>query len=424
MNQQAANWKHGLEHAALSDIGLRRANNQDAMAVVLAGSEQTWHSRGHLFVVADGMGAHAAGELASKIAVDTVCLTYSKLADLPPHEAIKKSLEEANGQIYGRGLAEPEFKGMGTTCTALVLLPQGVIVGHVGDSRAYRVRGNRLDQLTFDHSLVWEMRVAGDLSEQDIPSYVPRNIITRSLGPSSKVQVDLEGPFPIAEGDSYLLCSDGLTGPVDDEEIGVILQALPPDEASRALVDLANLRGGPDNITVTIARVARMPNVDDVDSSPRRAPAGVVHSVVWILLGVFGLATVGAAAIKYWPAALVFLLGSILLGIVAVVQRTGESKPQLDAPAYPFGKGPHTTANCSVGKEFVDRMCALANELKDSAIREDWTVDWPRFDKLLATGDSARAAGDHLVAVAAYCRALSFMMAQLKQQNSSGNDSR
>ncbi len=423
MNPTAANWKHGLEHAALSDIGLRRANNQDAMAVVLAGSEQTWHSRGHLFVVADGMGAHAAGELASKIAVDTVTLTYSKLAERPPHEAIQEVLEEANRQIHGRGLAEPEFKGMGTTCTALLLLPQGAIVAHVGDSRAYRLRGNRLEQLTFDHSLVWEMRAAGDLSEQDIPSYIPRNIITRSLGPSPKVQIDLEGPFPIAGGDTYLLCSDGLTGPVHDEEIGVILQALPPDEASRALIDLANLRGGPDNITVTIARVAQAPSVDGVDTSPRPAPVGVVHAVVWILLGVFGLAMVGAAAMEYWPAALVFLLGSILSGIVAAVQRTGERRPHGDSSSYPLGKGPHTTATCNVGKEFVDRICGLANELKDSAIREDWTVDWPRFDELLTEGDSARAAGEHLVAVAAYCRALSFMMAQLKQQSGSSTDS-
>ncbi len=137
----------------------------------------------------------------------------------------------------------------------LVLLPQGALVAHVGDSRVYRLRGTRLEQLTFDHSLVWEMSAAGQLPKDALPGFVPKNIITRSLGPHASVQVDLEGPFPLEAEDTFLLCSDGLTGQVCDEEIGVLLQCLPPADAAQVLIDLANLRGGPDNVTVIIARV-------------------------------------------------------------------------------------------------------------------------------------------------------------------------
>ena len=142
-DQHAGLWQHCLQQASLSDVGLRRANNQDAKAVVIAGSDEIWRQRGHLFMVADGMGAHAAGELASKMATDTVALTYFKLPDLNPAEALALAVEDANRQIHGRGEADPEFRGMGTTATALALLPEGAVVAHVGDSRAYRLRGDR-----------------------------------------------------------------------------------------------------------------------------------------------------------------------------------------------------------------------------------------------------------------------------------------
>ena len=158
MDPNASIWENCLETAALSDIGLRRGNNQDSMAVALAASQEKWETRGHLFMVADGMGAHAAGELASKVAADTIPLAYNKLLDQPAPNALRSAVLDANAQIHSRGSASDDFRGMGTTVTVLVLLPQGAVVGHVGDSRAYRVRGNRIQQLTFDHSLVWELR--------------------------------------------------------------------------------------------------------------------------------------------------------------------------------------------------------------------------------------------------------------------------
>src|SRR6185295_19142671 len=163
--------------------------------------------------------------------------------------------------------------GMGTTCSCLVLLPQGALVAHIGDSRIYRLRGEVLEQLTRDHSLVWEMADAGQMTEADVPSYIPKNVITRSLGPHPSVHIDLEGPYSAESGDTFLICSDGLSGPVTDEEIGVMLRCLDPAEATETLVDLANFRGGPDNISVIVAQVdgAVPPTAtrDEVDEIPR-----------------------------------------------------------------------------------------------------------------------------------------------------------
>ena len=225
---------------------------------------------GHLFMVADGMGAHAAGELASAIAVDTVPLVYQKYGELPPDQALRRAVQAANDEIYHRGCSSPDFRGMGTTGSALVILPEGAIVAHVGDSRVYRLRGERFEQLTFDHSLAWEMQASADRNKQSLSDYVPKNIITRSLGPNADVEVDLEGPIPIESGDTFLLCSDGLSGPVRDDEMGTIISCMPPEDAAQALVDLANLRGGPDNVTVIVARV-KGPQVAKKPSKALRA---------------------------------------------------------------------------------------------------------------------------------------------------------
>ena len=264
-----------LAVAHRSDLGMRRGNNQDSVTVVINEDRAAWTSRGHLMMVADGMGAHAAGELASKMAVDNVPHTYFKLRDLYPPAALRQAIREANSVIYAKGQSSIGFQGMGTTCSCLVLLPQGALVAHVGDSRVYRLRAGRLEQLTFDHSLVWEMAAVGRMSEEDVPAYIPKNVITRSLGPHPNVNVDLEGPYDAAEGDVFLLCTDGLSGPISDEELGVILQCLPSDEAVETLVNLANLRGGPDNISMIVARVA------GEDAAPRadgfRKPAAATR---------------------------------------------------------------------------------------------------------------------------------------------------
>jgi serine/threonine protein phosphatase PrpC len=179
---------------------------------------------------------------------------YAKEAKRSPPLGLRLSIERTNAEINAKGESADEFRGMGTTCTALALLPRGAIVGHVGDSRAYQVRGGRIEQLSCDHSLAWELEPhRGQPGGDQLPA-TPKNIITRSLGPHPKVKVDLEGPFPVEPGDTFVLCSDGLSGQVADEEIGLFAAALPPVKAAAALLGLALVRGAPDNVTVIVAR--------------------------------------------------------------------------------------------------------------------------------------------------------------------------
>ena len=248
-------------------------------------------------------------------------------------------LQDANNQIYTRGQASPEFKGMGTTATVLVLLPQGALLGHVGDSRAYRVRGQKIDQLTFDHSLVWELQASGHKYEEPISNFIGKNIITRSLGPNQNVQVDIEGPHPCQVGDTFLLCSDGLTGQVQDAEIGAVLLCLPLDEAVRALVDLANLRGGPDNITVVCAKVLGPQIIQDAGGQhAERGNQNIrpVHPLVWTILGMTTLATMGLFAIGQWIPALATLIAAVVSGIIALVKRYGaaDEPPRVRRPTF------------------------------------------------------------------------------------------
>ena len=266
-------WDQPIRYASVSDIGFRRRNNQDSYAVRMCSDAEIWREHGHLLMVADGMGGHAVGELASKIAADTVCHTFYKIRNTEVPDALKQALETANAAINERGSLNRDFARMGTTCTALALCPQGAVIGHVGDSRLYRVRGDRIDQLTADHSVQWELMRQGRLRPDEVFLHESRHVITRSLGPEPVVQVDIEGPYAVLPGDVYLICSDGLTGHVQDAEIGIIASELPPPEACRMLVNLANLRGGSDNVTVVIARVANVAGSDAEEETAAPTPS-------------------------------------------------------------------------------------------------------------------------------------------------------
>jgi PPM family protein phosphatase len=415
-----------LENAALSDLGLRRANNQDSFTVFLAGNQQDFTRRGHLFMVADGMGAHAAGELASKIATDIVPLTYQKLRDKTAPDALQAALVDANNQIYTRGQASPEFKGMGTTATVLVILPQGALLAHVGDSRAYRVRGQKIDQLTFDHSLVWELQATGQKYEEPISNFIGKNIITRSLGPNPNVQVDLEGPHPCQVGDTFLLCSDGLSGQVEDAEIGAVLVCLPPAEAVQALVDLANLRGGPDNITVVCARVLDRQIAHDPGAQSAGAAGDQnlrpVHPLVWTILGMASLAALGLWAIGQWAAALVSLLVAVLSGITAMVRHYGGADEIPSFESRPLGRGPYVSCDCGPDEKFIVKLNEIINQLRDAAVGENWKIDWTRFNQFLTSANDARNAADYVTSAREYLRAIIFMMAELKHQHPHGDE--
>ncbi|MEI8374964.1 MAG: protein phosphatase 2C domain-containing protein [Planctomycetota bacterium] len=408
-----------LEYASLSDVGLRRSNNQDSLAVMPATSHKLWQQRGDLFVVADGMGAHAAGELASKISTDTLPLVYHKLVDRTPAEAALTAVEETNAQIHSRGQASDDFKGMGTTTTALILLPYGALLAHVGDSRAYRLRGNCFEQLTFDHSLVWEMRAAGQF-QGPVPDYVPRNVITRSLGPNPKVQVDLEGPLPVAPGDTFLLCSDGLSGPVKDEEMGMILGSMPPAEGVRALVDLANLRGGPDNITVIIVKAVGQAWQASSDDMPRpRADIRPVNPMIWVAMGVLALIGLGLLAMLNFIPATLCLVAATVLGVGGLIYRQGGEKKGPPMNGRRYGRGPYTAVVCSPSPEFVQYLAKTLKELREAATQADMTVNPEGFNAILNRAAAGNQAGDYAQAVRYYSQGIGFLMAEFKRQGKS-----
>ena len=319
-----------LQHHVRSHVGRRRSNNQDSAVVIPAKSPNIFQKHGWLFIVADGMGAHAGGEEASRIAVARIPEIYSDLKpEYSPPLALSQSLRQANKEIHLKGESDPNYKGMGTTCSALVLLPQGAIVGHVGDSRIYRVRGHDIEQLSRDHSLAWEVAAASGQNDPtqgaNLPS-VPKNIITRSMGPHSDLDIDLEGPFPVEQNDLFVLCSDGLSGTLSDEEIALFASELSLKEATAAVVGLALVRGAPDNTTVIIIKAGP----EEVTQYSRRETSWPLeddggsiasHRRPWIFLGIaavsFFLCLVTYSAYKSYDGnddffRRMFLAGSII----------------------------------------------------------------------------------------------------------------
>jgi PPM family protein phosphatase len=231
------------EEAVRTDTGRQRNANEDSHL-----------TRAPLFVVADGMGGAQAGEVASKAAAESFA---GELPEAAPERVLEQTIEGANRTIHELAHKDPSLAGMGTTTTALIvdLEAEEVAIGHVGDSRAYRLRAGKLEQLTRDHSLVEEMRRKGQLTDAQAEDHPQRSIITRALGPEPEVQVDLQ-TVPAQAGDVFLICSDGLTTMLDDEQLTQILtRATSLQSAVRALVDEANRAGGRDNITVVAFRL-------------------------------------------------------------------------------------------------------------------------------------------------------------------------
>lgn len=418
--EPAGDARKALEQAALSDVGLRRGSNQDAFSVALAGDDTDWHRRGHLLLVADGMGAHAAGELASKIASESVPHTYRKALDRSPADALRHAMVTTNTNIHQRGQANAEFQGMGTTCSALVLLPHQAIVAHVGDSRVYRLRRGQLEQLTFDHSLVWEMMAAGQMPRGDVASFIPKNIITRSLGPHPDVQVDMEGPFPLEPGDTFLLCSDGLSGQLKDEELGTLMAVLSPSEAARVMVDVANLRGGPDNITALVARVVFVPPGDPSDAvaEPPAATNSTVSPFWWGLMALCLLAGLVLAVSRFYVAALVSVLVGVASAVAALIQGLSGPVPR-ESPLGDglLGAGPHAAFDCTPNAASVTTASQLAAQLREATRNEHWTLDWGHFNALGQQAQAALDAGDYSAAVRNYALSISFMMSEIRRQS-------
>ncbi len=233
------------EHFEKSDTGRQRRANEDSFFV-----------RAPLFVVADGMGGAQAGEVASRLAAETFA------AGLPDDGTSEQRLEtlvrEANQRIHDVSQEDRALNGMGTTLTAAYLDGDELTLAHVGDSRAYLLRDGELSRLTRDHTLVEELVRRGELTEQEAAEHPQRSIITRALGPEPDIDIDLH-THRVHAGDVLLLCSDGLTGMIDEDEVSEILSAAASlRDAGRKLVDAANEAGGRDNITVVLARLEEL----------------------------------------------------------------------------------------------------------------------------------------------------------------------
>ena len=231
------------QHAERTDVGMQRQANED-----------NFIARSPLFVVADGMGGAQAGEVASQTAVEVF---KHGLPDGVPEATLQQMIGVANRNIHDQAHADSSLSGMGTTITAAFVNSEReeVVVGHVGDSRAYRLRNGILQRLTRDHSLVEEMRRRGQITEEQAEDHPQRSIITRALGPEPEVEVDIQA-VPAEPGDIFLLCSDGLTTMLNDERIRELVNGATSLEAAvKTLVDEANRAGGRDNITVSIFQV-------------------------------------------------------------------------------------------------------------------------------------------------------------------------
>jgi protein phosphatase len=413
-----------IHHASLTDVGVRRSHNQDAHTALLAADREQWRNRGHIFLVADGMGAHAVGELASKLAVDIIPHTYSKHAQEGPAAALRKAFVEANLSIHTRGQQNREFAGMGTTGTALLLRPEGVWIAHVGDSRAYRIRQGRIEQLTFDHSLHWELARRQHVNPEKLQG-IPSNVIVRSLGPEPLVQVDVEGPHPLLPGDLFVLCSDGLSGPLSDHEIGAVASVLAPEEACRFLVDLANLRGGPDNITVMIIRTDGAGPASDPALHLGAEPVPWYKVLPWPLMSLLGgtmLATVAATMTYYQVggAVLVFLLATAALvaGLVGLIQSHKQEKLQQENEPEPPRINVYHHTSCQIEPPLLEKLARAEGLLQQRARDKQWEVDWNVYQPYHDQALSHQQQGQLPDAFREYCRALVVLTeALLKQRN-------
>lgn len=244
-----------LDVAVLSDRGNHRQNNEDRGRATRPGDEATLRRKGVLVLVADGMGGHEAGEVASATAAETITRTYYA-SPATPENALRQAFVTANEIIHSEAQRDPGRNGMGTTCTALAMLGGRALVAHVGDSRLYRLRSGSFDRLTEDHSVVGEMVRDGLLSEAQARDHESRNVITRALGIRANVDVSVyDSASGVEVGDVFVLMSDGLYDLVRDEEIAELAATPNAHDAASAMIDLANIRGGYDNVTVGVVRV-------------------------------------------------------------------------------------------------------------------------------------------------------------------------
>jgi len=248
--------KPGIEAASLTDVGLLRGNNEDSCLYWEPDSDDDFRRKGRLAVIADGMGGYEGGQEASRLAVETVRYVYDCDFKANSQQTLIAGFESAHATIQRYAVEHPQFQGMGTTCTALAIVGRELTFAHIGDSRLYLVRGETTSRLTRDHSYVGRLVESGVVRPEDAESHPQRHILTAALGSGRDVSPQVpEQPIPLEDGDTLILCTDGLWGVVAEREIATVAQSTLPAEACVKLVNAALQRGGPDNITVVVLRV-------------------------------------------------------------------------------------------------------------------------------------------------------------------------
>jgi serine/threonine protein phosphatase PrpC len=244
-----------VESSQLSHVGQKRHHNEDYVGFYEPAEIADLEMNGRLYVLADGVGGAAAGEVASQYTVNKIIHAYYRQhAHQDGSSRLKQVIEEANAAVFARNLDRSGQPEMATTVVAAVVRGDELIVANVGDSRAYMIQGDRIEQITQDHSLMAEMINDGVITAEQAETHPYRNVILRSIGAYETVQVDLFSR-QLAPDDIFILCSDGLTRLVSNSELIDIARNNPPDQATHKLVTLANARGGDDNITVSITRI-------------------------------------------------------------------------------------------------------------------------------------------------------------------------
>ncbi|MBV9759177.1 MAG: serine/threonine-protein phosphatase [Acidobacteriaceae bacterium] len=246
-----------IELANLTDVGCVRPENEDYYCYFEPESDEEFERKGRLLAVADGMGGHAGGQVASGLAVDALREVFLDGGTSDPRPLLVEAFGRAQQSILAASDARPELNGMGTTCTAAIVRGHQLDYGHIGDSRLYLVRAGQAHQLTEDHSLVNQLVKSGALAAEEAETHQERNVLTAALGMRSpQASADFShSPVALEPHDLVILTSDGLHGLVSAEEIAAATYGQTPYEACRALVDLAKARGGPDNITIQILKI-------------------------------------------------------------------------------------------------------------------------------------------------------------------------
>ncbi len=237
----------------LSDIGRIRTNNEDSYLFKELNLFENAPS--FLHVVADGMGGHLGGEVASSEVIEAIQHYFDKNDSSNITALLKGAIKFANQRIFDESTENSKLNGMGTTCTALYIVANQCYVAHVGDSRAYLVRGGEIQRLTKDHTVAQKMLEEGVVSDQEAMVIPQRSVLLRAVGINPEIQVDVLPPFDVLCNDIFVLCSDGLTEYLNDDEISSLVMEYDPTEACEKMVDIANERGGADNITVQVSRV-------------------------------------------------------------------------------------------------------------------------------------------------------------------------